>query len=161
MKTSLKKYCRRTRESYIEQGKRQKNRFRNDKDYKKKILDNVKKAQQARKGKSAWNSGKIMPKGWWEKSGLVNPETGKPWNYKNGKQKRDGYVYIYDRETRKFIAEHRLVIEKVLGRKLRDNEIVHHRNQIRDDNREENLEIVIRKTHFGRVICPFCNKDLK
>ena len=54
---------------------------------------------------------------------------------------KDGYVYVDNK------LEHRSKIEKKLGRKLKSSEIVHHKNEIKSDNRLSNLVVVDMKKH--------------
>lgn len=84
--------------------------------------------------------------------------------WKGGRCRCQGYIYIKSyshpyRNSSDYVLEHRLVMEKYLGRYLTNNEEVHHRNGIKTDNRIENLEIVIKKAHNGHVSCPYCNKE--
>lgn len=84
-----------------------------------------------------------------------------PPNYKGGKSDDKGYVRIYapnhyPGQKTNYIMEHRLVMEKTLGRQLTRKEFVHHRNGIKNDNRPENLELVARNPHAGEVTCPHC-----
>lgn len=46
-----------------------------------------------------------------------------------------------------YVFEHILIAEKTLGRRLKDNEIVHHINHVKTDNRPSNLMVMDRGEH--------------
>lgn len=64
-----------------------------------------------------------------------------------------GYWYIYSpyhpKATKNgYVAEHRLVAEKMIGRFLKEDEVVHHINMNKLDNREENLLVLTASEHI-------------
>lgn len=61
---------------------------------------------------------------------------------------KDGYVKVRDIESKKYIREHQLVMEKHIGRKLVKGEVVHHINQVKTDNRLENLRLMSISEHM-------------
>lgn len=74
--------------------------------------------------------------------------------YKNGDKyicPRYGYVMVYTpghyRRNSRFVPEHRLIAERVMKRRLKRHEVVHHINGVKVDNRNENLLICDSKYH--------------
>lgn len=68
------------------------------------------------------------------------------------KKRGDGYIKIYlpshPLATKDgYVMEHILVMEKQIGRYITRDEVVHHKNHIRDDNRIENLQLMTFKEH--------------
>lgn len=68
------------------------------------------------------------------------------------KKRTDGYIYLFYPEhpcsTKDgYIMEHHYVMEKHIGRYLNNDEVVHHINHIRSDNRIENLQLMTFKEH--------------
>ena len=86
-------------------------------------------------------------------------------NWKGGKISQDGYIYILldvndpfvcMTNAQGYVAEHRYVMAKHLGRPLRDEESVHHKNTLgpKDDNRLDNLQL--RQGNHGSGGCYQC-----
>ena len=61
------------------------------------------------------------------------------------KFENNGYIHI--RKNNKYKRRSRIVAEKKIGRKLNSNEIVHHINGIKTDDRPENLHVCTRAEH--------------
>lgn len=54
-------------------------------------------------------------------------------------------------DCRGYVYEHRRVMERQIGRYLTPEEVVHHRNRVRSDNRPENLQLLASQAEHMRL----------
>lgn len=86
--------------------------------------------------------------------GKPKPKGDKSNNWKGGRTKTTfGYMYVISpehpfRNCNNYVMEHRLVMEKKLGRYLTKYENIHHKNGIKNDNRVENLQLLTASEHM-------------
>ncbi len=97
------------------------------------------------------------------------------YNWKGGRRVRsDGYILIFcpehiNRTHDNYMLEHRLVMEKYLGRHLKTEEVVHHIDGNRANNKLENLILFpthsahqsFKHTGESKYICKHCGKNQK
>lgn len=98
-------------------------------------------SEEHKKKISESEKGKIVKKG------------NKSYAWKGGRIKHSrGYVYIYQPNHpyvsgKNYVFEHRLVIEKYLGKYLETEKVIHHINGIVDDNRIRNLMVFTKNVY--------------
>ena len=75
-------------------------------------------------------------------------------NWKGGRKiHSDGYIYLKrpdhpNADKQGYVGEHVFVMSEEINRPLRKGEIPHHKNEIRDDNRIENLRLMANTEHL-------------
>jgi len=93
----------------------------------------------------------------WNRKGVDSP------SWKGGRSiDKNGYIWLClpdnpNANSGGMVAEHRLVMSNHIKRALQPWENVHHINGVRNDNRIENLRIVLTGRHNGKVKCPYCH----
>lgn len=107
-----------------------------------------KHTEEARKKMSLANKGKKYS----EETRKKIAEAKRKGGIGHKKKRGDGYIAIYFPDHPKsnkegYLMEHDLIMECIIGRHLKDDEVVHHKNRIRHDNRKENLELLTIKEH--------------
>jgi hypothetical protein len=73
-----------------------------------------------------------------------------------------------------YVLEHRVVMENHIGRPLTSNEIVHHKDGNKMNNKIDNLELMLRTEHtsmhsklrhrtkeFCKLLCPNCEQEFE
>lgn len=88
---------------------------------------------------------------------------GNQFAYKNGRRRKTGYIYILNpnhpnSDNMGYVLEHRLVMEKHLGRYLTKKEVIHHLDFNRANNKLNNLSLFENKRlhtlyHWFLVSC--------
>lgn len=73
--------------------------------------------------------------------------------YGHTKNHSAGYVLAYaplhpNANSCGYVMLHRVIMEREIGRYLSQDEIVHHKNRVRNDNRIENLVVMNKRAHM-------------
>lgn len=100
-----------------------------------KLISDKLKGKTPKNVVAGWNKDRKCD---WSKTGTEHQ------NWKGGKVTHKGYIMLFspnhpNPNQGKYVYEHRLVVEKRIGRYLTKEEVIHHLNENKQDNRIENL----------------------
>ena len=111
--------------------------------------------QEERIRRSACQKGKVISE---ELRRMISERNSCNFNGLNGyghtKKHNRGYVLAYvpkhpSAHKDGYVQLHTVIMERHLGRYLKKDEVVHHINHVRDDNRIENLKLMNRHEHMS------------
>jgi hypothetical protein len=95
------------------------------------------------------------------KSNATKPRKKKEIKIGTIRRNSKGYNQIYTNKG--WILEHRLKMEKILGRPLVKGESIHHKDGVRHNNDPDNLELWVVGVRYGQrgheLMCPHCGKS--
>lgn len=116
------------------------------------VWKNNKHPSIGKRGTLSPHYGKQMPETWREKMEVVWKENGDRKRF-GKKITHNGYIHVYMPEhpcayPDGYVAQHRIVMEKSIGRILNSDEVVHHKNFIKTDNSIENLLLTTKSEHI-------------
>lgn len=130
-------------------------------------------------GKERWREkrfqNKLCPQCGIPKGGMLRRRSNNG-KWTGGVRHTSDYVYITVDESHPFfamarktgknvnhyqIAEHRLVMAQQLGRPLTSDEIVHHINGVKSDNRNENLQLLEYNQHHSLIVLSDLQKNYR
>jgi hypothetical protein len=112
----------------------------------------IRNSSERHKGQVPWNKGL---------KGYLGGE--KHYNWNGGRiNSKEGYIYIHNSNhphvtKRNYVFEHILIMEKEIERYLWRWEVIHHINEIKNDNRIENLFLCKNSSHHRKIHKQFTN----
>lgn len=102
-----------------------------------------------KKGNVPWIRGKKLPQMAQARIGQGNP------NWRGGIKIEGGYVVIYSplhpNHKQNYVKRANLVMEGIIGRYLVGDEMVHHKNRNRQDDRPNNLQLCANKSEHMKI----------
>ena len=86
--------------------------------------------------------------------------------WKGGIRQRNGYIQILKPEhlfcdKKGYVFEHRLVVEKNIGRYLKKDEVIHHEDGNKKNNKINNLKIMKQGEHFSAHLKTYWKDKIK